>query len=192
MQTYSLISEYMDELSSSIVIEYMMPIDNTTREVIKSEFYELCMNANINIYMGFELAIFYGSYHIVKLMIDRGANDFNYGLLDAINKGNYDIAELMVTHGATNVNDALLDVSYNGNVNLAKLLIKYGANNFNISLYNAAIKGNVDVSKLLIESGANNFTDVLYMALKYGKVDIIKLIKQYSDITIDNGLSGII
>ena len=42
-------------------------------------------------------------------MIEKGANDFNYGLIEAYSNGHIEIVKLMIEKGANNWNEELIN-----------------------------------------------------------------------------------
>lgn len=49
--------------------------------------------------------MFWGNVEIVKMMIEKGANEWNGELRKACSKGNEEIASLMINQGANYFND---------------------------------------------------------------------------------------
>lgn len=109
------------------------------------------------------LACCFGNLEIAKLVINKGANNWNEGLLGACGKGHVDLVKLMLYHGATNFNNAMVEnVTNNTDIDIINILIKEGANNFsclrtveNIHLYTLYIKFN----------GSNTLVDTKYLQL---------------------------
>jgi ankyrin repeat protein len=60
-------------------------------------------------------------------MIDKGASNWNHGLLNACHSGHMNIVQLMIDKGASDWDDGLYHACSNGHTNIAQLMIAKGA-----------------------------------------------------------------
>ena len=65
------------------------------------------------------------SQEIIKMLLQKGANDYNAGLVGASKYGNDYATNLMIQLGATNLTDALLMAKYCNQTEIIKLLHKH-------------------------------------------------------------------
>ena len=149
-----------------------------------------------NQYPCYDLTMFFaadkGHIEIVKLMIEKGASDFEEGLYVASRNGHIDIAKLMIEKGAANYNFAMISASYEGQFEIVELMIEKGANDYNEALVGAAscerrgetekgamiasCEAYVKIVKLMLEKGANNYDEALEAAANGGCIEIAELI----------------
>jgi Ankyrin repeats (3 copies) len=104
-----------------------------------------------------EYAALGGQMEIVKLMIEKGATDFNSSMMYAAEEGHMEIVKLMIEKGATYFNAGLIIVAGRGDMEIVKLMIEKGATNFNSGMNYAARGGHMEIVKLMIEKGATDF-----------------------------------
>tara|TARA_R110001599_G_scaffold9946_2_gene49198 strand:- start:128 stop:733 length:606 start_codon:yes stop_codon:yes gene_type:complete len=82
----------------------------------------------------YDLAMAYasmcGNMDIIKLMIDKGATNFNLSLIYAAEEGYINIVEFAIDMGATNFNSGMIHAIMGGHIDMAKLMYGRGANNF--------------------------------------------------------------
>ena len=76
----------------------------------------------------FEYSCLMGHIKVVQLMIRKGINNWNKGLITACQGGHMDIVILMIDNGATHWNVALQMACYKNNKQLVDLIIHKGAN----------------------------------------------------------------
>jgi hypothetical protein len=101
---------------------------------------------------------------IVKLMIEKGANDWNWGLRNACYDGHLEIVNLMIEKGANDWNRGLINACQGGHLEIVNLMIEAGeasvsgankgANNWNTGLYYACQIGHLEIVNLMIKKGA--------------------------------------
>ena len=84
------------------------------------------------------------------------ANDdrFNWGLVGAAKGGHMHIVKLMIEKGANDYNGTMCIASLNGHMNIINLMLEKGANNYDDALYYATICGYTEVINLMLEKGA--------------------------------------
>ena len=68
-----------------------------------------------------------GNIEIVKLMIEKGVNNWNRALYGACRGGNIEIVKLIIEKGANDWNWGLLGACYNRNIKIITLMIEKGA-----------------------------------------------------------------
>ena len=105
-------------------------------------------------YLNLELACQGGSLELTRLMIDHGANNWNYSLYGACYGGSLELTRLMIDHGANNWNYGLYGACRGGNLELAQLMIDNGATDWNWGLRGACHSGSLELARLMIDHGA--------------------------------------
>jgi hypothetical protein len=130
-------------------------------------------------YLNLKSACQSGNLSIINLMIEHGANNWNYGLYGACQSGNLSVINLMIEHGANNWNYGLYYACHGGNLLIINLMIEHGANDWNNGLYGACLGGNLSIINLMIEHGANNWNIGLYGACRVGNLLIINLMIEH-------------
>jgi ankyrin repeat protein len=101
---------------------------------------------------------------IINLMIEKGANDFTWGLRGACLNGNIEIVNFMIEKGANNFDEGLYTSSIRGHLKIIDLMIEKGTTNFNYGLRGACYGGQLDIIEMMIEKGANDFNEGLRSA----------------------------
>jgi Ankyrin repeats (3 copies) len=64
---------------------------------------------------------------IVKLLIEKGADDLNEGLYYACSKGHIEIVNFLIEKGADDLNEGLYNACWGGHIETVKFLIEKGA-----------------------------------------------------------------
>lgn len=137
---------------------------------------------------GLKKACEHGHVEIVKLMIARGATNFNECLFNACISENIEIVNILIDNGATNWDKGLQGACYIGNMNLAKIMLQKGASDLNKGLQSACSKGHFKIINLMIARGATNITEGFNCACKFGRLDLVKLYIQNGVINLNEGL----
>lgn len=127
----------------------------------RKEFYEACLDNDIA---------------LIKSLISKGANYWNYGLYIGSRYNKMDVIELMVTNGATDWNHALYGASQGDNLEIIKLMISKGANDWNGGLSAACGANNLEIVKFMITKGALDLNIGLEQACKEDHSEIIELL----------------
>jgi len=127
-----------------------------------------------------------GSVWGVQLIIQHGANNWNWGLWGACCGGHGDLAELMIQKGATNWNDGLWGACRGGHRDLADLMIQNGADDWNDGLCGACVRGHRDLAELMIQKGANDWNGGLGHACYWGHRDLAELMIQHGAFVCDS------
>lgn len=117
--------------------------------------------------------------HMIKLAINRGFNNWNFGLEYACHSNNMEVVQLMVQHGANNWNQGMMSAcssdSYDSSnskcLEIIKYMVECGANQFNDGLLRACGSGNIEASKLMIQYGANDWDRGLLKCCQWGTID---------------------
>ncbi len=129
----------------------------------------------IGVCKGLDYACYGGHESIVKLMIKKGADNWNAGLSCACYGGHESIVKFMIDKGATDWDTGLYVACQSGYINIVKLMIDKGADNWNGGLYSACQSGYIDIVKLMIDKGADNWNGGLHGACESKNKSIIKL-----------------
>jgi ankyrin repeat protein len=129
-----------------------------------------------------------GHIDVVRLLIDHGANDWNYCLEAACKGGRLPLAELMLDHGA-DPNIGLIACEYE-HAHIVDLMISRGATDWNRGL-KCAIEGNqIPLIHLMLAKGASNVDDGLITACKKGSRQIALIMIEHGATALDEGLIG--
>ena len=75
-----------------------------------------------------------GHESIVRLMLERGANNYNESMAKAACGGHLEIVELMLEKGATDYNWAMTRAAYWGHPEIVKLMLDKGATDYSESV----------------------------------------------------------
>lgn len=119
------------------------------------------------------LSVENNNINMVKLMINTGADSFDWAMTKAAKIGNKDIIELMIQHGAKDFNRAMAEAAYYGHKDIVELMIKKGASNFNWPMIEAAESGHKDIVELMIEKGATHINEAKTYARLNNNQDIV-------------------
>ena len=117
-----------------------------------------------------------GYIDIIELLIEKGANTFDYALRNAAEGGHFKILKMILNKGATITGPSIVAAVRNNHFEIIDFLIK----NFNFDkhmreiMFAAAESGNMDILNLMIEKGCTYFNDAAFHAAKTGKIEIIK------------------
>jgi hypothetical protein len=119
--------EFEANSSSHVLINIIKCKENDIYQIIDL----LIANKATKINKCFSFACKFGLINVVNLLINKGMNDFNLGLLIAVDSYNIDICKIMIKNGANNFNKAL-ELHFDESevyFDIMKLLIESGANN---------------------------------------------------------------
>ena len=67
-----------------------------------------------------------GDERLVRQMLDRGANNFNWAMAYAARNGHLSIVQLMLDQGANDYNRAIFDTARNGHLSIVELITEKG------------------------------------------------------------------
>ena len=151
------------------------------------------------VYQYFGIPCAKGYLELVKLLINKGVNKWDYALYCACNEGHMEIAKLLITKGTKSSvyyeldeddnlwldkaldEDDNLDFHYamkgaclGGHLELAQLMIDHGANDWNSALYHSCEGGSHKVVDLLIRKGADNWNNGLWGACAGGHKELVE------------------
>lgn len=127
------------------------------------EIIKLMASKNIDLYSGLYNACFYEYVELAEMIISKDKNgtiDYNTILENACTYGNTRIVKLLVEKGANNWRGGLMHGCEFGKVKLVQLMLKYGSDTLTTSDLTEALKQNVrshrcvEISILLISKGA--------------------------------------
>lgn len=62
--------------------------------------------------------------NIIRLLMDKGADNFDFGLYYACRNGNIQVVRLMIQKGAKNLNDGMNIALKRGHINIVKFMIE--------------------------------------------------------------------
>src|SRR3989344_3563372 len=131
-------------------------------------FYTRRANVGIlNYAMNF--AAFEGKLKMIRILIQKGANDWNVGMYGAAENGNKRLVDYFIKKGADNWDDGLAFAMQcrGDNFPLVKLFIRKGAD-INLGLYHAAINEKGEYINFIIDMGVDDWNMGLYGAAACG------------------------
>ncbi len=107
------------------------------------------------------------------------------GLAIGCRRGHKDLVKLMIEKGATNFEEGLANACCGGHKKLVKLMIKKGADNWGEALFKSCIYKQKEIAIMIIEQGGHHKsivdpskTLIDYCNLKLDKEDVLKLQKK--------------
>jgi hypothetical protein len=119
--------------------------------------------------------------HLIELLIDKGAKDWDAGLRGAAEGGHLPLMQLFIEKGATRWNWALYGAARGGHMHLVHFLIDRGAQDWNGALWGAAAGNHLHLLQFFIKKGANQWNLALVGAVSGGHLRIVQhLIEQES------------
>ncbi|THV47033.1 hypothetical protein BGAL_0340g00030 [Botrytis galanthina] len=150
------------------------------------------------------LAVIYGHYETIKLLLESGAEIHSRNLLDqtplmiAIENGNQEIVKLLLARGAgipseNSFATSLMIATKNGNKEVVELLLQNGVD------FERKIKYNQDLLLIAIENGNEQITELLFQSgidlerkNNYGQTPLTavtkKEIKEVVELLLQNGV----
>lgn len=156
-----------------------------------NKLYDACSNkyyislfkisANIDLNVCLYYACEFGDNYIINILINKGANNWNYALLGACKGNHIDIAENMINKGANNIVDTFINTCIYGKLEVIKYLINYyfeyinNLDTLNNGLYYACGNGNIELVHLLINLGANDWNNGLTNSCLNNRQQIINI-----------------
>ena len=81
-----------------------------------------------------------GQLDMINFLIEKGANDWNFGMYGAAKGGRLDLVESFIQKGADYWEMGLCGAAEGGHLDLVDLFIEKGADEYYISMYYAIIK----------------------------------------------------
>ena len=126
-------------------------------------------------YNALEKASMIHDMQLIDLFINK--NYIRYGLLGAATGGHLDIVKLMLEKGANDYNGAFRGAVQYGHIDVVKLMLEKGANNYKYAISRAAEGGYIDIVKLMLEKGAYMYHELaIVRARSSGHMDIVDLL----------------
>ena len=114
-----------------------------------------------------------GDIELVKFALEHGAAP-HYGLCYEVHNKKLEVVKLLVEKGAENASDALTRAAEEGHTDIVRFLVDKGINP-DAGLIHACISGHIDIVQLLLESGGNA-DDAIFTAASEGQTEIVKLL----------------
>lgn len=134
-----------------------------------------------------------GHLEIIKMMLDKGADDLIAGFQYASGSGNIDAVRFL-----TEKNDGILTMdcwNYSlanacgtGSLDIINFLISKGATAWNQGLNAACINGRLEIARIMIEKGATCSGVEIRNACYKGYIDIVKLLLDKCTPDLEQGL----
>ena len=153
METQIILLKYTIPDISKIILEYAFKLEKIrrTKDYFKLGYYEKCVEImkdidSLNIIESYKFILvsklfkdscYEGHMRIIELMIEKGADNWNWGLYGACRGGNMKIVKLMIEKGVTDWNRGLEGACQGGNIKIIELMIEKNADNWNRGLCGA-------------------------------------------------------
>lgn len=117
-----------------------------------------CIYNTIEDYM--LLASWYGQMDVVKLMLEKGADNYDRSMFIATKNGQIDIVKLMLDKGATEYNKSMNEAARHGHIDIVKLLLEKGADNYDDCRFEAEYNGDMEMVNLLSNYTTENWSEI--------------------------------
>ena len=155
LQTKAALSARFPNGVDAIIIGYVQSKRRDWKHIAASGEYETCLDMpQDKLYFGLRGACSGGHLELVKLMISRGANNWDCGLQHACRGGHLELVNLMISRGNDHWNNGLYGACRGGHLELANLMISRGAYTWNYGLRGACRGGHLELVDLIISLGA--------------------------------------
>jgi Ankyrin repeats (3 copies) len=129
-----------------------------------------------------------GNMEIVKLMIEKGATDFNTAMENAAYGGQMEIVKFMISKGSTDFDWAMIFGAEGGKMEIVKFMIEKGATDFDSTMSSAANGGHMEIVKFMIEKGATDFDGAMKIAAGGGHMEIVKFMIEKGATNFNSGM----
>jgi ankyrin repeat protein len=127
---------------------------------------------------GLAWAAQYNHLHVVRFLVNKGANNWNWALTHAAFGGHLLLVQLFVDKGANDWNGALLCAAYNGHLSVVEFLAKKGANDWDEALGCAVLCNHLHVTQFLVECGATRWSSACVSLLEQHPDAVIALFQR--------------
>ena len=115
-----------------------------------------------------------GDKELVDFFIEKGADDWNGGMNTAAKGGHKDLVLFFIEKGSTEWNTGMNYATIGGNKDLVDFFIEKGANHWDLGLYYAALGGHKDLVLFFIEKGANDWYRGMNGAKRGGHNELVE------------------
>lgn len=132
-------------------------------------------------------AISRGHLAIIRMLVSRGANDFDMGMVQAASSDQMKAFRLMVDYGGTEWVPSVEIAATHGHVEIVDMCWKHvpGSYNMETPFNNACKNGHIDVLRLLepmFEVDNHDVDMCLQTACSYGRTDVVEYLLEPSNI----------
>mgnify|MGYP000899692435 CR=1 FL=1 len=114
-----------------------------------------------------------GDKELVDFFIEKGADDWNGGMNTAAKGGHKNLVLFFIEKGSTEWNTGMNYATIGGNKDLVDFFIEKGANHWDLGLYYAALGGHKDLVLFFIEKGAHNWNEGMTCAAEGGHKELV-------------------
>jgi ankyrin repeat protein len=134
-------------------------------------------------HLALEAAAGRGQLKIVKLLVPKicDISYLNWALIEAVSSGNMEIIKVLIERGANDFDRALLRATTTGKIEIVKYFRSTISDLFflNLSMIEAAAIGHLEIVKYLVEQGATEFNKAFNAASNTYRQEVIKFILPY-------------
>ena len=99
-------------------------------------------------------------------------------MTNAARGGHLDIVRLMLSRGANNYNEAMTRAALRGHLEIVRLMLDQGADAYNEAMTSAALRGHLEIVRLMLDQGANNYNEAMTYAYLYRHINVVELIRE--------------
>jgi len=92
---------------------------------------------------------------LINFFIQKGANNWNLGMVSAAEGGHKDLVQFFIQKGANNWNSGMVSAAEGGHKDLVQFFIQKGAKDWNLGMISAAKGGHKDLVQFFIQKYNN-------------------------------------
>lgn len=126
---------------------------------------------------------------IIKLMIEKGANNFTDIMNNACRSGNIQLVEYMLMQYLVTdincINSGMAQACYGGHAEIVDLMVKHGANDWDEGLYYACQGGQIVIIDDMVTRGATDFNRGLQGACEWELINVTKIMMKHGATNLD-------
>ena len=126
----------------------------------------------------------------VKIISEKGFDDWDQVMCDAAFEGDKDLVDFFIIKGANDWNCGMYGAAEGGHKELVEFFIEKGANDWNRGMNYAAKGGHKNLVDFFIEKGADNLDECMMYAAYGEHKDLIELFIEKGAKRLDWGIKG--
>jgi len=138
------------------------------------EFVEININKGFNNWnWGMYIAAIKGEKDLIDFFIDKGADNWNWGMHGAARGGHKDLVELFINKGASDRVGGMRMAAEGGHKELVDFFIEKGVDDWEIGMCSAAKGGHKELVDFFIEKGGTTWNGGMVSAAEGGHKDLV-------------------